>query len=268
MTASVTLTSAQYDILWADLGLGEQPYPIAVRSHGRTMQERVLIRNRVYGELTARRLADGPRPDPGLADALSLLVEARVSVDMTWLPERHATAMRNALAVAAGDRGLLAELTVDGLRLHAVRAQGIVASLLELLPRVPAAPGRSITVPTEALSPAGPPAAGATHATSAQDTIYQPERPSTATGQQVRSLEALFAKPRLRGGQIVANVRDPRGARRRSRPLEWFDTEDGRSMAQTGTGADGRQHLLVAPADDARIAYRVYDMLAAFGAAT
>jgi ESX secretion-associated protein EspG len=266
--STVSLTPAQYDIVWNDLRLGEQPYPVAVRSQGRTMEERALIRNRVYGELTARRLAEGPRLDPGLADALALLAGAPTSVDMIWLPERDAKAMRNALVVASGDHGLLAELTTDGLRLHALRASGIVAALLALLPSVPAASGPSITVPIEALVPAAAqaPAAGTASAAAPQDSIYAPEpRSAGRATSQLRSLEALFATPRLRGGQLGANVRDRRGGRSRSRPLEWFDTQDGRYMAQTSTGVDGPQHLLVTPADNARIAHRVHDMLAALG---
>jgi len=261
MINQVTLTSAQYDIVWHDLDLGEQPYPIAVRSHGRTMEERALIRNRVYGELTARRLAAGPRVEPDLRDALVMLARAPVSLDAIWLPEQDAKAMRNALVVAAGDHGLLAELTDDGLTLRTIRGSAMVAALLALLPPAKAAPGRSITVPTESLAPAQPAVQDKD-----QESIYETSRPASGIGQQVRSLESLFAKPRLRGGQLVANVLDRHGRRTRSRPLEWFDTEDGRCMAQTGAGADGRQHLLVAPADNARIAGRVRDMLEALGA--
>jgi len=257
----ITPSSAQYDVVWEDLRLGEQPYPIAVRSQGRTMQERALIRNRVYGELTARRLAEGPRVHPDLAQTLTLLASAPTSVDMVWSPDRHASTVHNVLAVAAGDQGLLAELTGDGLRLTRVAGPGIVMALLGLLPAVPAAPGQSIAVPTEALAPSGE------HAVPDQDSIYHPTGPrGTATAQQVRALQALFARPRLRGGQIVVNVRGRHGRRHRSRPLEWFDTEDGRCLAQTGDGADGRQHLLVAPADNARIAARVHEMLAVLGA--
>jgi hypothetical protein len=262
MITGVTLTAEQYDIVWDDLRLGDQPYPIAVRSHGKTMQERWLIRNRVYGELTARRLAEGPRVDPGLVDALALLARAPASVDMVWLPERDATKVRNALAVVHGEHALAAELTDDGLRLNPVRPTAVIEALLDLLPKASAAPGRSITVATEALV-----AAGARTAQD-EDSVYQTSPPGgPGDGQQIRSLEALFAKPRLRGGQIVANVLDRHGRRSRSRPLEWFDTEDGRCMAQTGAGADGRQHLLVAPADNTRIAGRVRDMLGALGAA-
>ncbi len=268
MINQVSLTAAQYDIVWYDLDLGEQPYPIAVRSQGRTMEERALIRNRVYGELTARRLAAGPRVEPDLRDALVMLARAPVSLDAIWLPERDATKMRNALAVAAGDHGLVAELTDDGLTMRAIRGSAMVAALLSLLPPAKAAPGRSITVPTESLVPAGTAGAAAPETDNQDGTIYEPSRPVTGIGQQVRSLESLFAKPRLRGGQLVANVLDRHGRRTRSRPLEWFDTEDGRCMAQTGAGADGRQHLLVAPADNARIAGRVRDMLDALGASS
>lgn len=263
MITEVTLTPEQYDIAWDDLGLGDQPYPIAARQHGRTVEERALLRNRVYGELTARRLAEGPRLDPDLAEGLRLLARAPMSLDMIWLPERDAKAMRNVLAAAAGEHGVVAERTAAGVWLRAVRGAAVVAALLELLPPMPAAPGRSITVPTEVLaSPAEQPAASA--ASAAEPSIYDTGRPSgSSTSQQLRSLESLFAKPRLRGGQIVANVLDRHGRRTRSRPLEWFDTEDGRCMAQTGAGADGRQHLLVAPADNARIASRVSDMLEA-----
>lgn len=257
MITTVTLTAAQYDIVWDDLDLGEKPYPIAVRAQGRTLEERALIRNRVYGELTARRWAEGPRVAPELAAVLTLLARAPRSLDMIWLPDRAASTMRNALVAAAGEDGVLAELTEDGLRLEGVRSSNIVAALLDLLPRAWAAPGRSITVPIESLTPAEAPPGQ-------PDSIYDTSRPSgPGAVQQVRSLETMFARPRLRGGQIVANVLDRHGRRTRSRPLEWFDTEDGRCMAQTGAGADGRQHLLVAPADNARIAGRVHDMLEA-----
>jgi EspG family len=248
----ITLTPEQYDIVWEDLGLGEHPYPLAVRSHGWTMDERARIRNRVYGELTACRFAEGPRLANDLANALALLAKAPVSLDMIWLPARNASKVRNVLAAAHGEHGMLAEFDDRGLHLRPVRATAIIPALLDLLPRVAAAPGRSITVAVDALVPAGAPSAET-------NSVYQPP----PAGQQVRALETLFAKPRLRGGQIVANVLDRHGRRTRSRPLEWFDTEDGRCMAQTGAGADGRQHLLVAPADNARIASRVRDMLGA-----
>lgn len=259
MLPALTLTRAQYDIVWHDLGLGEQPYPLAILQHGRTTAERALVRNRVYGELTAARLADGHTVSRDVEDVLRMLSKAPLSLDMIWLPERDAPAMRTALAVTAGRDGLLAQLTPSGLRIVAMPESAVVGALLDLLPPFPAAPGRSVTVPVDDLRPAEQDAAP-----SPDDhdggSIYQ-AAPQRGVAQQVRSLEKLFAVPRLRGGQLGVNVLDRHGRRARSRPLEWFDTVDGRCMAQTDVGMDGRLHLLVAPADTARIARRVRDMI-------
>lgn len=259
MLSALTLTREQYDIVWHDLRLGEQPYPLAILQHGRTTEERALVRNRVYGELTADRLANGPRVVRDVEDTLRLLATAPLSLDMIWLPERDAPSMRNALAVAAGRDGVLAQLTPSGLRIQPVPETALVAALLELLPPYPAAPGRSVTIAVDELKPAEP---DDRDSDDGGGSIYQRAAPrGGGVAQQLRSLESLFAAPRLRGGQIGVNVLDRHGRRRRSRPLEWFDTVDGRCMAQTGAGMDARQHLLVAPADTARIARRVRDMI-------
>jgi hypothetical protein len=259
MAFSVTLSPEQYDIVWEDLRLGEQPYPIAIRGHGKTMQERALIRNRVYGELTARHLASGRRLEPELEELLLRLGRPAVWLDMIWLPERNAQVIRNALVARSGDDGLLAELLPqDRLRLTSVRGTAAVHALLDLLPRTDAAPGHSISLPAEALAPAS----HGRHGADDRDSILDEAPPArSAASQQVRALEALFAQPRVRGGQVGVNCRDRHGRRARGRPLEWFDTLDGRFMAQFSEGPDGRDHLVIVPADNVRIARRLHDMI-------
>ncbi|MGH3914683.1 MAG: ESX secretion-associated protein EspG [Pseudonocardiaceae bacterium] len=78
---------------------------------------------------------------------------------------------------------------------------------------------------------------------------------------QLRALEAVLARPRLRGGQIVANARNRTGKRYRSRPVEWFDTEAGRWTARLLSATDGGQHLTVAPADNARMATQIAETI-------
>ena len=259
MAFSVTLSAEQYDIVWEDLRLGEQPYPIAIRGHGKTMRERALIRNRVYGELTARRLASGPRLEPELEKLLVRLGRPAVWLDMIWLPDREAQVIRNALVARSGDDGLLAELLPEGgLRLTNVRGTAAIHALLDLLPPNNAAPGHSITLPAEALAPVSP----GQHRADDPGSILDEAPPArAAASQQVRALEALFAQPRVRGGQIGVNCRDHHGRRARGRPLEWFDTTGGRCMAQFGEGPDGRDHLVIVPADNARIAARLHGMI-------
>jgi hypothetical protein len=292
MSRSLLLTPEQYDILWEDLRLGEFPFPLVVQGHGTTMDERQRIRARVYRELAGRGLADlPPPPRPGqlrpgmrppsptvhkdLVDVLILLGRPPVSLDMVWLPDRDAPDVRNALVVASGDDGVLAELEGGtGLRIMPVRASAIVPALLHLLPPVPPARGYPVTVPVDALTPAGSaqpvgvigggadfPEGDPGMPVSVLEDAFPPAGSGGTVGRAVRAVGAFFEQPRLRGGQIGVNTRDRTGRRRRSTPLEWFDTVDGRCIGYSTEAADGRTHLTVAPADDVRMAARLHDLI-------
>lgn len=247
----VTLAREEYDIVWADLGLGEHVYPLGILGHGRTYEERAVIRRRVYEQLDARGLARGG-PDDELAGLLVLLARAHVWLDMQWLSEPDNVETDQAVAARTRERGLIARLDPSGLRLRAVPGTAILPALLDQLPAVGAATGQSISLPRSALSRAVP---------DSRESIY--ERPPATSGrfrQQVRALEAVFEKPRLRGGQIVANSRDRIGRRHRSQPLEWFDTPAGRWTARVSPG-DRDEHVTVIPADRNKIAGQLHEML-------
>ncbi|MGH3772802.1 MAG: ESX secretion-associated protein EspG [Pseudonocardiaceae bacterium] len=253
MTRDITLTLEQYDICWADLGLDEQVYPLRIRGHGRTHEERAHLRRRVYQQLGARELARGERLEPELAGALTLLARAPVWVDMQWLSAPRQAEPDRAVAARYTERGLIARLDGMSLRLMPCTGTSLLPALIGQLPAASAAPGQSISLPREILMPAAPRVA-----TSVYDTS-----PATSgrCGQQYRALAAVLAKPRLRGGQIVANGRDRTGKRHRSRPVEWFDTEAGRWSARTLPALDGGEHLTVCPADSARLATQVNELL-------
>lgn len=253
MIQDITLTSAQYDICWADLNLGEHVYPLRILSHGQTYEERADLRRRVYQQLGARRLARGERLEPELADALTLLARAPVWVDMHWLSEQKQTEMDRAVAARSGDHGLIARLDAVGLRLMPCRGTALLLTFIDQLPTAGAAPGQSITLPRTVLTPSQPAERASVYDTS----------PATSGRfrHQFRTLETVLAKPRLRGGQIVANARDRIGKRHRCRPVEWFDTEAGRWTARLQSAIDGDEHLTVAPADSVRIATQVAETL-------
>jgi len=253
MIRDVTLTSEQYDICWADLDLGEHVYPLRILSHGHTYEERAHLRRRVYQQLGARGLARGERVEPALHDALTLLARAPVWVDMHWLAEPGQTEMDRAVAARSGEQGLIARLDPAGLRLMPRRGSSLLLALIDQLPAAPAAPGQSITLPKTALEPSQP---------TGRDSVYDTS-PATSGRfrHQFRALETVLAKPRLRGGQIVANARDRTGKRHRSRPVEWFDTEAGRWTARLQPATDGGEHLTVTPADSARMATQLAEVL-------
>jgi hypothetical protein len=258
VTRDVTLTLEQYDICWADLGLDEQVYPLRIRSHGRTYEERAHLRRRVYQQLGACGLARGERLEPELADTLTLLARAPVWVDMQWLSAPHQTEPDRAVAARYTEWGLIARLDGTSLRLMPRGGASLLPALIGQLPAADAAPGQSISLPQEILVPSAP-----SVTTSVYDTLPATSGPVTSghVGQQYRALQAVLAKPRLRGGQIVANGRDRTGKRHRSRPLEWFDTEAGRWTARVLPAADGGTHLTVSPADSARLATQVHELL-------
>ncbi|MGQ0777196.1 MAG: ESX secretion-associated protein EspG [Pseudonocardiales bacterium] len=252
MIRDVTLTVEQYDICWADLNLGEYVYPLQVLGHGRTYDKRAQLRQRVYQQLGARRLARGERLEPELYDALTLLARAPVWVDMHWLSGPDQTEMDRAVAARSGEYGLIARLDGDGLHLMRRRGTSLLLALIDQLPTVAGALGQSITLPRDVLVPAR----------QAAVSIYDTS-PSTSGRyrNEFRALEAVLARPRLRGGQIVANARDRTGKRHRSRPVEWFDTEAGRWTARLQPATDGGQHLTVTPADSARMATQVAELI-------
>jgi hypothetical protein len=253
MIQDITLTSAQYEICWADLNLGEHVYPLRILSHGQTYEERADLRGQVYRQLGACGLARGERLEPELHDALTLLTRASIWVDMHWLSEPGQTEMDRAVAARSGERGLIARLDAAGLRLMPCSGASLLLALIDQAPPAAAAPAQSISLPKAALAPSP---------SAERDSVYDTwSATSDRFRHQVRALETVLAKPRLRGGQIVANARDRTGRRHRSRPTEWFDTEAGRWTARVQPTGDGGEYLTVAPADSVRIATQVTDML-------
>ncbi|MGQ0837168.1 ESX secretion-associated protein EspG [Actinokineospora sp.] len=225
------LSPLALDLLWESLDLGELPYPLEVRSHGETADERADLRDQVFSDLRAQGTADDPR----WADWLSLLARADRSVDSVFLPRADGPAVR-ALAVGTDSAALLATQDESGLWLRPLPVGALVSAIVDLLP--PAARGTetSLTTPVD-------PAA----ASSVRDRIDLDRR----------ALVRLFDQPRLRVGQFAANTRDRLGGRRRSTAMSWFDTESGRYLTYAKGG-----WATIAPADTATLRHRLGELLA------
>lgn len=222
MTAGEFLSPRALDFLWESVDGGEPPYPIEIRSHGETMDERAALRRRVLAELP--RAAD-------LADLLTVLATARRSVDAVFQagPDGPATA---ALAAATGGRALLAVQRGDGLWLRPIDPGALVSSVVDLLPAAPRGTEPSVTVPLDELE-----AGGRTHAD--------------------RQVLARFAAQRNhRAGQFAANARRPMGGRSRSPVLSWFDTDSGRYLTYPKRG-----WVTIAPADPATLRHQLTGLL-------
>jgi hypothetical protein len=231
------LTPVALDFLWESADAGELPYPLAAKSHGETMDQRSLLRHRVFEDLRAQRLMDPQgRLSPEMEDWLTLLARGTHSVDAVF----EGT---SALSTGDGHRAILATQTDDGLRLQAIDPSSVVSSIVALLPTCRRGTEQSITIPATDL------------------TAMATGRPAgrTATDRQV--LKALSEQPKLRAGQLAVNTRNPMGGRKRSPVVSWFDTETGRYLTYTKKGQDGTDWVTIAPADAATLRHHLGELL-------
>lgn len=225
------LTPVALDFVWESLAAGEPPYPLDVRSHGATMDERRALRHRVWEDLRTQRMLDvDGRLSPDVADWLALLAHGTHSIDAV---------LDDTAAVAVGDatRALLATQTTDGgLTLRPIDPSALASSVVALLPRHPRGKEHSITIPVSELG-----------------------SPRSPMDREV--LKSLAEQPKLRAGQLAANTRNPMGGRRRGPVLSWFDTTEGRYLTYSNKGRDGTDWITIAPADAATLRHRLTELL-------
>ncbi|GLY68576.1 ESX secretion-associated protein EspG [Amycolatopsis taiwanensis] len=264
MNGQEYFTPLAFDFLWEAAGLGELPYPLRVRSHGATEDERAVLRQRVNVEFSARGLRDqAGRLEPRIEEWVQLLARGSVTIDALHIPEFQKPPV-GILAAADGENGVVAVQDADGIWLRPVFAEGLASAVVELLPAGTRGTEASITLPVdEALRippnrvpvPAAdaPADGGRRRRGSLSERVTDPRE----------SYARLTGQPRLRGGQLAANSRDELGLRRRSPVLAWFDTATGRYLSLSRPGADGREWITVSPADAKTLRSRLGEMVAA-----
>jgi hypothetical protein len=240
------LTPLELDFLWESAGVGELPYPLRVRSHGATLDERAMLRRQTLDALAGRGLADGRgRPEPHLEDYFGVLASPDRSLDAVQLIDPDAEPLL-AVAGVLGGQGLLAVQDMRGLHLQPCPVDGLASAIVSLLPPARRGSEKSITVPLEEL-------------VSGSGADFMQRR---GADEDRKALARLHAQPRLRGGQIGANARNRNGGRTRPPVLSWFDTETGRYLTQATRGHDGREWITIAPADAPTLRHRLGEMLA------
>lgn len=253
MTRAELLTPLELDFLWESFGAGELPYPLRLRSHGATVDERAQLRGQVLAGLAQRGVADGRgRPEPHIEDFFETLATAEVSVDSVHLGAPGAPPLL-AVASSLGGAGLLTVQDERGFHFQPIPADGLVSGIVSLFPPASRGSEKSITVPLAEL-------------VGGSGADFLQRRPSAGTGwpnadDDRKALSRLQAQPRLRGGQLGANARNRMGGKTRAPVLSWFDTESGRYLTQASHGHDGRDWITVAPADAAALRHRLGEML-------
>ena len=226
------------DFLWEALGAGELPYPLEVRSHGETMDERTALRRRVREDLIADGLIDHRgRLEPELEDWFGTLAQADLSIDSVFLPELNAPPVV-ALAATGRAGAVLAVQHQHELRLRGVPRDGLVSAIVGMLPPAPRGTEQSISIPADEVA------------------LVSAGGRRTSDAETRKALAKLTGMPNRRGGQIAANSRSDMRGRRRSPVLSWFDNETGRYLTSTRDG-----WATFAPTDAATLRHRVGEMV-------
>ena len=243
----VVLSHLEFDLLWEDLDLGPSPYPLEVRSHGATMDERDALGAQVAESLTeAGLLDDGDEPHPRLAELFGVLAEPVVSVDLLVFRDPPMRAL-----VAAGRRiGALAIVDAGELALRPCRPDELPELAAGIVGEADPGPGRSVRLPRETFSEAMTAFAERGH-----DAFERVLTGAQLTGRDLRALSTLVTTPRIAYGQLAAN-----GPGGRSPAVAWYDTEAGRYGAVVQESA-GTRWVTVTPADGAWLRDRIAQAL-------
>ncbi|KAA9153772.1 ESX secretion-associated protein EspG [Amycolatopsis acidicola] len=242
----IRVSASAFDILWQDLGFAGPPAPLDVRSVGQTQHERGDIREAVYGNLAERGLCPGGRLDTALAERLATLAEAEVYVECEALADLADEAPLRAVAAAGGRRAVLAAQPSRTIGLSAIRDTEIFSAVVDLVPPLEPGPGFGVTLPASALRG------------ELADPVVEGEKGTHAT--QIREVLAIQARPVLAAGQFSVRARKD-GRLRRAGGLSWFRTDVGSYFGAVAPGRGGQDWVTLAPADPARVAARLADLL-------
>ncbi len=236
---AAAFSALEFEVVWSALGLGRLPFPLTPPP-GETGEniapDRVELTEAVFERLADRGIAIGSRLRTEWAELLAVLARPARSVDAIGRIVRPLAAV-----AAASDHGVAALALQDrgSVVIGPIRVGSLVESVVALLPAERAGPGRPVMVPVDVVRRllADNDLAGL---------------PSADAGLLLR-----LAEGRVRGGQFGVNLLAGGMLRRGIPVVSWFDTTEGRYL-MTNDGTT----LVIAPADAARIAVRLHEVLA------
>ncbi|TVT17271.1 ESX secretion-associated protein EspG [Amycolatopsis acidiphila] len=244
----LVLTTAEFALLWADLGLGPMPYPLAVPACGRTPALRAEFTAEVYRELGTRGLAAGGRLAADLEALLVLLAGCEFAVDAV----AHVGYPLRALAGTDRHTAVLAMLAGGEVWLTAIRPTALASAIAGVLPARDAGPGHGLSLPRAVLTAAAEPAEDVFGAR------MEPKAVLRAGGVSPVDTAVLLelAAGRRTGGQFAVSRTGPGRARRMDTLVSWFDTSRGRYLLVREDS-----WLSLAPASAIRLEHRLAALL-------
>ncbi|CAM05950.1 ESAT-6 protein secretion system EspG family protein [Saccharopolyspora erythraea NRRL 2338] len=242
-----------FDLCWEIGGFDEQPFPVAVRSHGQTMEERAVLKQRTLPELEAAGLLSGTGLAPRFADVLARIAKPGLWVEGLWMPDDTNPSPARLLSVVAESASILlvqapgeTESHGGDLQISVHQRTSVAAAAVQGMPAAPPGHRPTVAVPVSAFAPR-------------QDESYEDvDLMDSSTRRRQpgeRVLREMVDAQHFRDGQFTANLRDRMGHTRRSRPLKWFDAFEpmGRYGFSQRQRSGNEPELVVAPLGPADI---------------
>lgn len=243
-----------FDLCWEIAGFDEYPFPIAVRSHGDTLEERAVLKQRAVPEMQSAGLLAGGSLTPSFMRVLSQIAKPGLWIEGLWMPDDTNPSPVRLLSVVYERESILlvqqpgeSEAHGGDLQISVLR-DPISGAAVQGMPPAPPGDRPRMAVPLSALKPKEP-------SPNADFENFNVMQPSARGQDPVKPLRELLTSPHYREGQFTANLRDRMGKTHRSSVLTWFDAfePDGRYGMSQQAGRGTEPQLVVAPLGPADI---------------
>ena len=242
------LSPLWFDLCWEIGGFDEYPFPIAVRSHGQTLEERAVIRQRALPDLEAAGLATDFGLTPRFAQVLGQVGKPGLWIEGLWLPDDTSSSPARMMSIVTDGGSILlvqapgeTEALGGDVYISVHPRTSIAAAAVQGMP--PAPPGQRpvVVVPMSALAPREE--ESYEDAGVLQTSSYSRQKPAED------ALREMVDAQHWRDGQFTANLRDRMGRTHRSQPLKWFDAfePDGRYGLATQQRPGSETELVLTP---------------------
>lgn len=254
---SFSLSLAAVDLLWDQLQLGTPVRIFEVPSVGATMEDRDRLRQFVFEDLAARRLAYRGRLEPEVEESLVTLSRFQLAIDVVGMLEHDERLL--ARVASNGRSAVSARLRDQQVQFDVLRPEALLSEAVRLIGDTKPGPGRSVTFPE---AEQAPPPRHRARDDEGFSGVFAPANPEQGGYEaERRAAQIMWERPRRRIGMFTVYGRDRRGREVVTPVLSWFDTDDGRYFGQTRPGPDGKQWTTYSPADTGRISQQLAGMI-------
>lgn len=247
----VALSVLELDVVWEAERLGPRHVALGVPSPGVTHTERAELVDKAWASLEARGLARGRRIAGPLLDQLGLLAAPQRCVDI-WLWAEHRV---HGLAASNGNDAVLGLVDDEEFWLIPARPDTLAESAVSVSGELPAGVGQSVTLPHALLTDAAVQARGDAHA------LVGALHDRGVDVHSAQELAGMLLGTVAKGQFGVERVTRSGSRERASHVVACHDTDAGRYLMVVERNSDGQDWCTVAPANNALLAERVWELL-------